>query len=161
MTICKCFSQRQSYIREDYICSPTSSVIAAVIVLLVLLFATAVAFAFFYRSKKRLWKKESECDFHAQSNHILTYLNLFAPKEHFSAKRSFSEHPTAPPYLSYYLAYIFTSKDLIIKINFNFLCHKIFSYFHPKSQLNSSHLATFTPKSHLSPLHMGRSFHRK
>ncbi|KAB7500990.1 hypothetical protein Anas_12965 [Armadillidium nasatum] len=55
--------RRESYIREDYICSPTSSVIAAVIVLLVLLFATVVAFAFFYRSKKRLWKKESDCDF--------------------------------------------------------------------------------------------------
>lgn len=52
----------ETYVADDYVCTPTSTVIAAVLTLLVLLSAAAAGFVFFYRNKKRHWQKMGSCD---------------------------------------------------------------------------------------------------
>ncbi|KAK7068496.1 hypothetical protein SK128_019538 [Halocaridina rubra] len=51
-----------TFIADDYVCTPTSTVVAAVLTLLVLLCAGAIGFVFFYRSRKRHWQKMGNCD---------------------------------------------------------------------------------------------------
>ncbi|XP_045103920.1 uncharacterized protein LOC123499645 isoform X4 [Portunus trituberculatus] len=52
----------ETYVADDYVCTPTSTVIAAVLTLLVLLCATVTGFVFFYRTKKRHWQKMGSCE---------------------------------------------------------------------------------------------------
>lgn len=52
----------ETYVADDYVCTPTSTVIAAVLTLLVLLCAISAGFVFFYRSKKRHWQKMGSCE---------------------------------------------------------------------------------------------------
>lgn len=52
----------ETYVADDYVCTPTSTVIAAVLTLMVLLCATATGFVFFYRTKKRHWQKMGSCE---------------------------------------------------------------------------------------------------
>nr|XP_045584142.1 uncharacterized protein LOC123746573 isoform X2 [Procambarus clarkii] len=52
----------ETYVADDYVCTPTSTVVAAVLTLLVLLCAGSVGFVFFYRTKKRHWQKMGSCE---------------------------------------------------------------------------------------------------
>ena len=42
---------------ENYMCTPTSTVIAAIMTLLILTVGAIAGFTFFYRTKKRQWQK--------------------------------------------------------------------------------------------------------